>query len=233
MPHRQVSTTHSTRTFTVSRDRQKPASSIVKTTCMPKTRKAATSVQAVFTGFTTSEAFTMGASSAKTWPKKTYVMAAMTSRTAATPITFPASRVVPYFRHSDCPRRTFNRDSFSEKDSLLPPCNFADIPSLLLIERYRAQRSQSRVRLPHRREPAHPSTTAVAATGGDSLRPEGESRPCATCEITSLSSSVTNSRPTLLVAASPGLPRRAKTGAQTAWRAWRATARPRAPAPVG
>jgi Amt family ammonium transporter len=40
---RQVSTIHSISTLTVSRDRQKPASSIVKPTCIPNTRNAATS----------------------------------------------------------------------------------------------------------------------------------------------------------------------------------------------
>ena len=53
-PHRQVSTMHSISTLTVSRERQKPASSIVKPTCMPKTRNAATSVQTVFIGLTMS-----------------------------------------------------------------------------------------------------------------------------------------------------------------------------------
>src|ERR1700675_995676 len=61
MPQRQVSTTHSISTFTVSRERQKPASSMVKPTCMPNTRKAATSVQAVLRGFTTSAASTSDA----------------------------------------------------------------------------------------------------------------------------------------------------------------------------
>jgi len=45
MPQRQVSTMHSISTLTVSRERQKPASSMVKPTGMPKTRNAATSVQ--------------------------------------------------------------------------------------------------------------------------------------------------------------------------------------------
>src|SRR5579871_2458513 len=59
MPQRHVSTTHSISTFTVSRERQKPASSIVKPTCMPNTRNAATSVQVVFTGLTMSPGFTV------------------------------------------------------------------------------------------------------------------------------------------------------------------------------
>src|SRR5438046_100680 len=53
MPHRHVSNTHSTSTFTVSRLRQKPASSMVNPACMPNTRNAATSVQTVFSGLMT------------------------------------------------------------------------------------------------------------------------------------------------------------------------------------
>src|ERR1700748_374359 len=41
---------HSTSTLTVSRERQKPASSIVKPACMPNTRNAATSVHTVLMG---------------------------------------------------------------------------------------------------------------------------------------------------------------------------------------
>src|SRR5437016_14411648 len=43
---------HSMSTLTVSRERQKPASSIVKPTCMPKTRNAATNVHVVLIGLT-------------------------------------------------------------------------------------------------------------------------------------------------------------------------------------
>src|SRR6185436_16785472 len=46
-PQMQVSTIPSTRMLTDSRDRAKPASSITNPTCMPKTRNAAISVQAV------------------------------------------------------------------------------------------------------------------------------------------------------------------------------------------
>src|SRR5882724_7688174 len=58
MPQRQVSTTHSMSTFTVSRERQKPASSIVKPTCMPKTKNAATNTQVVLIGLTASPPLT-------------------------------------------------------------------------------------------------------------------------------------------------------------------------------
>src|SRR5512133_1400252 len=64
MPHRQVSKTHSTRTFTVSRERQKPASSMTKPTCMANTRKAAISVQTVLRGLTMSLAATTGGAGA-------------------------------------------------------------------------------------------------------------------------------------------------------------------------
>ena len=50
---------HSMSTFTVSRERQKPASSIVKPTCMPNTRKAATSVHTVLIGLTMSLFFSI------------------------------------------------------------------------------------------------------------------------------------------------------------------------------
>src|SRR5580698_3821683 len=64
MPQRHVSTTHSMSTLTVSRDRQKPASSIVNPTCMPNTRNAATSVHTVLIGLMMSEALTSGAGAA-------------------------------------------------------------------------------------------------------------------------------------------------------------------------
>src|ERR1700690_2558051 len=60
MPHKQVSTMHSINTFTVSRERQKPASSMVKPTCMPNTRNAAPSVQVELIGLTTSSALAIG-----------------------------------------------------------------------------------------------------------------------------------------------------------------------------
>src|SRR6478752_2423495 len=52
MPHRQVSTIPSSKMFTVSRVRAKPASSIMKPACMKNTKKAATSVHIVFSGLT-------------------------------------------------------------------------------------------------------------------------------------------------------------------------------------
>ena len=52
-PQTQVSKTHSTSTLTVSRFRQKPASSMVKPACMPNTRNAPSSTQPVLTGLMT------------------------------------------------------------------------------------------------------------------------------------------------------------------------------------
>ncbi len=49
-PQTQVSNTHSTSTLTVSRSRQKPASSIVKPACMPNTRNAPSRTQPVLSG---------------------------------------------------------------------------------------------------------------------------------------------------------------------------------------
>ena len=56
---------HSISTLTVSRERQNPASSMVKPTCMPKTRKAATRVHTVLIGLTMSLPLSDG-SAAKT-----------------------------------------------------------------------------------------------------------------------------------------------------------------------
>ena len=50
MPQSAVSTMHSSRMLTTSRVRAKPASSIMKPACMKNTRKAATSIQTVFSG---------------------------------------------------------------------------------------------------------------------------------------------------------------------------------------
>ena len=53
-PHRHVSTMHSARTLTVSRDRAKPASRPMNPACMKNTRNAAMSVHIVLIGFTSS-----------------------------------------------------------------------------------------------------------------------------------------------------------------------------------
>ena len=64
-PQMQVSAMPSTRMLTDSRSRAKPASSMTKPTCMPKTRKAAISVQAVLIALT--DAIGSGAAGAALW----------------------------------------------------------------------------------------------------------------------------------------------------------------------
>ena len=76
-------------TFTVSRDRQKPASSIVKPACMPNTRNAATSVQTVLIGFTMSLPASAGASSAWTSAPIRFETKAMLPSNRRMPSTFP------------------------------------------------------------------------------------------------------------------------------------------------
>ena len=54
IPHKHVSNTHSSRTFTVSLERANPASRAMKPACMKNTRNAVTNTQIVFTGLTKS-----------------------------------------------------------------------------------------------------------------------------------------------------------------------------------
>ena len=61
MPQMQVSTMPSTRMLIDSRERAKPASSMTKPTCMPKTRNAATSVHAVLMALTSGDGPLAGA----------------------------------------------------------------------------------------------------------------------------------------------------------------------------
>src|SRR6267143_1799341 len=116
-PQRQVSTMHSIKTFTVSRERQKPASSIVKPTCMPKTRKAARSVHTVLSGLTTSAALTSPSAANALRPTRSgrKTTAAISK---ATPSPFPIKSNPPYRRHSGSRSRTPNRDIFCESVSL-------------------------------------------------------------------------------------------------------------------
>src|SRR5947207_15902781 len=116
MPHRQVSTMHSMRTFTVSRDRQKPASSMVKPTCMPKTRKAANNVQTVLIRLKISEAFTP-LSAANTRVPSSPELKATSNRTKPRPIPFPPQSSNPYRRHSESRNRHDSRDTFPDRDS--------------------------------------------------------------------------------------------------------------------
>jgi len=79
-------------TFTVSRERQKPASSIVKPACIPNTRKAATSVHIVLMGFTMSLPLSTGtASSAWTSVPMALEKKTMAPSTRAMPNSLPAS----------------------------------------------------------------------------------------------------------------------------------------------
>src|SRR6266404_1516407 len=116
-PQRQVSTMHSMRTFTVSRERQKPASSIVKPTCIANTRNAARSVHTVLIGFTMSVAFTSPSAANALRPIKSGRKAtAAISKATLSP--FPIKSNPPYRRHSGSRSRTPNRDIFCESVSL-------------------------------------------------------------------------------------------------------------------
>src|SRR5258706_11236490 len=116
-PQRQVSTMHSMRTFTVSRERQKPASSIVKPTCIANTRKAARSVHTVLIGFTMSVALTSPSAANALRPIKSGRKAtAAISKATLSP--FPIKSNPPYRRHSGSRSRTPNRDIFCESVSL-------------------------------------------------------------------------------------------------------------------
>src|SRR6266404_2053805 len=117
-PQRQVSTIHSINTFTVSRERQKPASNIVKPTCIQKTKNAATRVQTVLSGLTMSLPFNSG-SAAKTLlnPSRSGKSATIPISSKLTPTIFPASRSIPYRRHSLSCSRTCNREIFCDRDN--------------------------------------------------------------------------------------------------------------------
>src|SRR5258707_3335311 len=116
-PQRQVSTMHSMRTFTVSRERQKPASSIVKPTCIANTRKAARSVHTVLIGFTMSVALTSPSAANALRPIKSG-RKATAAISKATPSPFPIKSNPPYRRHSGSRSRTPKRDIFCEIVSL-------------------------------------------------------------------------------------------------------------------
>src|SRR6266851_4839005 len=122
-PQRHVSTIHSINTLTVSRERQKPASNIVKPTCIPKTRNAATSVQTVLSGLTMSFPFKSG-SAAKTFPKprRSGKSATIPISSKPTPTIFPVSSSIPYLRHSLSCSRTCNREIFCDRDNLFFMC---------------------------------------------------------------------------------------------------------------
>ena len=86
---------HSISTFTVSRERQKPASSIVKPTCIPKTRNAAISVQTVLIGLTMSLPLRAGSAAKTRKPNRSGLIKYAHPARMAMPTTFPAKRTTP------------------------------------------------------------------------------------------------------------------------------------------
>ena len=84
---------HSRRTFTVSRERAKPASRAMNPACMKKTRKAVTRTQMVFTGFTSSLAvWTTWVVDAPAWASKYQANPFMRPSNEAMPAIFPPNR---------------------------------------------------------------------------------------------------------------------------------------------
>ena len=86
---------HSMSTLTVSRSREKPASSIMNPACMKNTRNAAISVHMVFTGLIRSFAATAGScigDAPTTESKKPSANLAATSA-SATPINLPPRNI--------------------------------------------------------------------------------------------------------------------------------------------
>ncbi len=81
----QVSTMPSTRMLIDSRERAKPASSMTKPTCMPKTRKAAISVHTVLMALTSGDGAAAGACAKTADARKTFI--AVKSRIR--PMAFP------------------------------------------------------------------------------------------------------------------------------------------------
>src|SRR5947209_19452082 len=127
-PQRQVSTMHSINTFTVSRERQKPASSMVKPTCIAKTRKAARSVHTVLSGLTISLGLTSASAANALRPTKPG-RKATPAISKATPIPFPMKSNEPYRRHSRSWNRPRKREIFCENVSLFFMC-ICKLPSL-------------------------------------------------------------------------------------------------------
>src|SRR5450756_265644 len=119
MPQRHVSTMHSIRTLTVSFDRQKPASSMVKPTCMPNTRNAAISVQTVLSGFTMSLPLRTGSAAKVRIPSRPGSRTRAVRSSSPTAVSFPVSSSVPNRRHSGSFRRTRKRAAFWIRDILV------------------------------------------------------------------------------------------------------------------
>src|SRR5665647_3340382 len=119
MPQRHVSTMHSIRTLTVSFDRQKPASSMVKPTCMPNTRNAAISVQTVLSGLTTPLPVTTGPPATAPSPSSPGFAPSAASGSSPTAGSVPVTSRVPNRRHSGSFRRTRKRAAFWIRDILV------------------------------------------------------------------------------------------------------------------
>jgi hypothetical protein len=90
-PHRQVSTMHSSRMFTVSRDRAKPASRAMNPACMKKTRNAAIKTHIVLMGLMTSGRWTTTCPRAASAGERKYQFKPVNRpSTAMTPSILPA-----------------------------------------------------------------------------------------------------------------------------------------------
>src|SRR5690349_11425339 len=116
MPQRHVSTMHSISTLTVSRERQKPASSMVKPTCIPNTRNAAISVQTVLIGLTMSLPLRTGSAAKVFRPNNPGFWKRATSMRRAMAVSLPVSNTEPYRRHSGSLSRSRRRVTFCEND---------------------------------------------------------------------------------------------------------------------
>src|SRR3569623_311034 len=109
-PHRQVSTMPSSRMLTVSRVREKPASSIMKPACMKNTRNAASSVHIVLSGLIRSAAVGVPLSARASAPKYHETPAMPPIRMSA-PSILPATMAVKIRREPGSFIRSMNRFS--------------------------------------------------------------------------------------------------------------------------
>ena len=95
-----INVIHSMSTLMVSRERQMPASSIVKPTCIPKTRNAARRTHTVLIGLTMSLPFSAGSAAKARNPMRSGLTNAMTISSRPIAATFPRTISVPNRRHS-------------------------------------------------------------------------------------------------------------------------------------
>src|SRR5712671_955563 len=94
IPQMQVSTMPSTRMLMDSRDRANPASSITKPTCIPNTRKAAISVQAVLMALISGEGPAAGACAESAGARNTLIAV----NRKMSPIAFPPASASTFAR---------------------------------------------------------------------------------------------------------------------------------------